>query len=394
MLTHRIPYPPDRGDRIRSHQFLKHLSEHFDVWLGCTTDEPITQAQHEQLKRLTVDYEIQPINDRNGKLRGIGSLCLGGAATPAYFYRRRLARTMVDWHRSFKFDTLFTFCTGMIQYARDVVRVDQQISGDLRHVIDLVDVDSEKWREYSELASGLQAWVYGVEATRLRRIEAGDKDKYDAVTVVSEAEAETYRQKVGAHPGLTAIRQAVDLDYYQPHPDTGKRIAVFIGVLNYKPNIDGICWFVNEVLPRIPKDIPFRLRIVGLYPTDRIRALAGPRVEVVGPVPDVRDYLRDASIVIAPLRIARGVQTKVLEGMASGRTVLCTPAAAIGIVAEPGHHIVVEESAEAWADSLQRLMADSSLRQQIAVAARQHVECHYGWEQCLRPLVPLIRGEE
>ena len=115
---------------------------------------------------------------------------------------------------------------------------------------------------------------------------------------------------------------------------------------------------------------------------------------MVGPVPDVRDYLREATVVIAPLRIARGVQNKVLEGMASGRAVLCTSAAATGITAEPGRHFVVEDSAEAWAGSLQRLIAEPKYRQQITEAARQHVEHHYDWQQCLRPLAPLIRGTE
>ncbi len=117
-------------------------------------------------------------------------------------------------------------------------------------------------------------------------------------------------------------------------------------------------------------------------------------MEVVGSVPDVRDYLREATVVIAPLRIARGVQTKILEGMAAGRAVLCTPAAAIGIVAEPGRHFVVEETAEAWAKSLQRLVQDSDFRQRIAVEARRHVEIQYDWEQCLLPLTTLILGAE
>ncbi|MEO1996684.1 MAG: glycosyltransferase, partial [Planctomycetaceae bacterium] len=323
MLTHRIPYPPDRGDRIRAYHILQHLTKHFDVWLGCTSDEPITESQRAELGRLTIDYQIQPINAFYGKICGIRSLCLGGAVTPAYFYRRRLARTIVDWHQSLRFDAVFTFCTGMISFARDVLAADREMGGEsLRHIIDLVDVDSEKWREYSEKTRAPMAWIYRAESKRLRHIESGESDRYDAVTVVSEAEADTYRQSVAHHPGLSAIRQAVDLQYYQPLPDADTNTAVFIGVLDYKPNIDGVCWFVSEVLPKLPEDFPFRLKIVGRFPTDEVKALAGPRVEVVGSVPDVRDYLREATVVIAPLRIARGVQTKILEGMAAGRAVL------------------------------------------------------------------------
>jgi len=282
----------------------------------------------------------------------------------------------------------------MIHYARDVIRIDDQMGGGLRHIIDLVDVDSEKWREYSEKSKGPMRWVFGAESKRLRRIESGATDRFDAVSVVSEAEAETYRQHVVDHPGLVPLRQAVDLEYYQPYPDPDTNSAVFVGVLDYKPNIDGISWFVREVLPLLPSDFPFQLKIVGRHPTDEIQALAGPRVEVVGSVPDVREYLREATVVIAPLRIARGVQTKVLEGMAAGRPVLCTPAAATGIEAEPGRHFLVEQSAEGWANCLQRLLVEPDYRKQVADAARRHVECHYDWAQCLSPLTPLINGDE
>ena len=174
MLTHRIPYPPDRGDRIRAYHILQHLNKDFDVWLGCTTDEPYTELQREELRRLTVDHQIQPINARYGKLCGIRSLCFGGAVTPAYFYRRKLARTIVDWHQSLRFDALFTFCTGMVNYARDVLAADRKMGGEpLRHIIDLVDVDSEKWREYSEKSKAPMRWIYRAESNRLRHIESG-----------------------------------------------------------------------------------------------------------------------------------------------------------------------------------------------------------------------------
>jgi sugar transferase (PEP-CTERM/EpsH1 system associated) len=392
MLTHRVPFPPDRGDRIRSYHFLRHLARHAQVWLGSASDEPVTRAQHETLRQLTVDYQIQPMRPLTGKLRGLASLVLGGPITPAYFYRRSLARTVTDWHREHRFHALFTFCTGMIGYARDVVRVNRQLGSPLRHVIDLVDVDSEKWREYAETSGPPMRWVYQAEADRLRQIESGRRDDFDAITLVSDAEAETYRQHVGVHPGLQALRQAVDVDYYPPLPDSGSQSIVFVGALDYKPNVDGVCWFVREVLTRMPVGLPTKLKIVGHRPGSDVRSLAGPRVDVVGPVDDVRDYLREAAVVIAPLRIARGVQTKVLEGMASARTVLCSPAAARGIVAEPGHHLVVEATAEGWAASLERLLRDPDERQRIAEAARAHVESVYRWEHCLAPLVPLLQG--
>jgi sugar transferase (PEP-CTERM/EpsH1 system associated) len=396
MLTHRVPYPPDRGDRVRSYNVLRYLARRFDVWLACTSDEPVSDEQRRELRSLTANYMIQPISAGYGRLKGLSALVAGGPVTPSYFFRRGLARRVVEWHRMHDFGAMLTFCTGMIGIARAVVRADGQPPrrGRLRHVIDLVDVDSCKWDAYRAAARTPMRWVYGREAERIRRIESGRDDRFDGITVVSRAEADLYRRVVGEHPGLTVLRQGVDLDYYRPLPDGDTRTAVFVGVMDYRPNVDGIGWFVREVIPRLPGGPPLRLQVIGQRPAPQVRALADqPGVEVVGAVPDVREYLRTASVVIAPLHIAQGVQTKVLEGMASGRAVLCTPGAATGIDAEPGRHLIVESTAEGWASSLASLLNDRDHRARIAAEARRQVEAVYEWETCLEPLRSLLLGE-
>ncbi|WP_233579075.1 TIGR03087 family PEP-CTERM/XrtA system glycosyltransferase [Tautonia sociabilis] len=395
MLTHRVPYPPNRGDRVRSYHLLRHLASRFDVWLACTSDEPVDDDQRRELGRLTSDLAIRPISPTVGTLRGLASLALGGPVTPAYFHRGDLARRVVDWHRRHRFQAMLTFCTGMIGLARAVVRADRRLPGGgrLRHVLDLVDVDSCKWDAYASSSRPPMRQVYEAEARRLRRIEAGRLDDVDAVTIISRPEAELYRRAVGDHPGLTVVRNGVDLDYFRPMRDAGTRTAVFIGVMDYRPNVEGLLWFAREVIPRLPEGIPFRLRVVGQRPAPEVLALADhPAIEVVGAVPDVRDDLASASVVIAPLHIAQGIQNKVLEGMASARAVLCTPGAATGIEAEPGRHLVVESSPEGWARSLCRLLDDREHRSRIAAEARRQVEALYDWEVCLEPMGRLLLG--
>ncbi len=399
MLTHRVPYPLDRGDRIRGYHILEYLSRWYDVSIACTSDEPVSKEQRRVLYRLAHHVAIQRISPLYGKARGAAALLTGGAVTPACYYRRGLAKTIKRWHSNEPFDVVLTYCTGMVGYARELIgrriRKPQGGANRPRHVIDLVDVDSAKWLDYAQHARVPMRWVYGAESRRLRRIEAGQYDDFDGIAVVSDAEAQLYRRHVGDHPGLTVVRHAVDLDYFQPLPDADTKTIMFVGVLNYKPNAQGIAWFVNEVMPLLAKRVEgVRLKIVGRHPTPAVKALGDqPGVEVVGPVPDVRQYLAQATAVVAPLQIARGVQTKVLEAMACGRAVVCSRGAADGIKAEDSVHLLVADTPHQWVDSLEEVLTDPAQRTRLSVMARGQVERYYDWERCLEPLNSLLDGD-
>ena len=392
MLSHRVPYPLDRGDRIRAYHILRHLSARFDVSLACTTEEPVTIAQQRAVEDLAGRVTIHPINRRYSRLRGVAALARGQAITPACFYRPALAQSLADWHRDDPFGTVFTYCTGMIHYARRLM----QTNPAPRHVIDLVDVDSAKWLDYSHNSSVPMRWVYRVESKRLAAIESGKRDRFDAVTVVSDAEADLYRSHVGEHCGLAVLRHAVDVEYFQPLADNDSQTIVFIGVLNYRPNVDGVTWFVHNVMPALRSRCEnARLLIVGRDPSPAVEQLneqAG--VQVVGSVADVREYLQKAAAVIAPLRIARGVQTKVLEAMAAARVAVCSPPAARGIHARDGEHLLVADEPQQWVEQLQSVLTDTALRQRLARSARYQVQQVYPWDKCLQPLEWLISGDD
>ncbi len=405
MLTHRLPYPPDRGDRIRSYHMLKELARHFEVAIGCTSDEPVWLQHHQLLSTIAKRVGIQPISNNASKLKAFTACATGQAITPHYYYRQGLADTITQWHEEAPFDVVLTFCTGMIRYARLIVPT---LAGKgagahrnghtgspkpIRHVLDLVDVDSLKWRSYARQTWPPLRWVYGAEARRLRRIESGAFDRLDAITVVSEAEAQAYRDEVGDHPGLTVVGNGVDLEYFAPLPDADSPTLVFVGVLNYKPNVEGLAWFVANVFAKLRSRLPdAKLMVVGRHPTPRVEQMGEqPGVEVVGSVSDVRVYLRQASAVIAPLRIARGVQNKVLEAMASSRAVVCSHQAAEGIHASDGQHLLVADQPDQWVGQIERLVTDQGLRRRIAEAARQHVAEHYSWSKRLEPMVDLLR---
>jgi sugar transferase (PEP-CTERM/EpsH1 system associated) len=393
MLTHRLPYPPDRGDRIRAWFLVKTLSQHFDLSLACTSDEPVWLQHHQLLTKYAKNVTIQPVTSKGMKVRGIWSLATGGAVTPASFYRIGLYESMLQWHMQQPFDAVLTFCTGMIHYTRQLTRYCRAHGLQKpAHVLDLVDVDSIKWRSYAKSTMPPMKWVYAAEARRLARIEGGKYDAIDAVTVISDAEAKAYRQQVPSELPLHVVGNGVNVEYFVPQPDCPKPTMCFVGVLNYKPNADGIEWFVRNVMPLLRQRVPeATLKIVGRHPTPAVKELGKePGVEVVGSVPDVRIHMRDSGVVIAPLQLARGVQNKVLEAMSSERAVVCSPAAAQGIEATPGEHLVVADEPRQWVDALERLFSDAAHRQRLAAAARQHIVDHYSWGEQLQPMVDLL----
>jgi len=393
MLTHRMPYPPDRGDRIRSYHMIRTLAQHFDMALACPSEEKVWLQHHQLLRKLADRCCIMPTSPTAGRVRALGALLTRRAVTPAVFYRASLAQQISMWQDKKPFDAVLTFCTGMIPYARLLVEQAKLQGRPLVHVLDLVDVDSLKWEAYAREARWPMSWVYGHEAKRLREIEAGRFDHLAGVTVVSDAEAEAYRTHVAEHPALRVVRNGVDTDYFHPLGDCDETRVVFTGVLNYRPNVDAVTWFAHEVLPALREKVPTAVfRIVGRHPSPSVQELSAiDGVELIGSTPDVRDHLACSAAAVAPLRIARGTQNKVLEAMASQRAVVCSQAAASGVDASNGEHIIEADTPEQWVKAIERLFQDGEARRQLAAAARQRVETHYGWDAAMAPMVELVR---
>jgi sugar transferase (PEP-CTERM/EpsH1 system associated) len=263
---------------------------------------------------------------------------------------------------------------------------------DVPAVIDLVDVDSQKWFDYAAGRRGPKAWLYRTEGRRLRQLEQGLPTWARAVTLVSTGEAALYRRFCAPGP-VHAVTNGVDLDYFHLLPPSSEPACVFVGALDYHPNVDGVCWFGAQVWPELRRRQPdARLYLVGRRPAPAVQRLAElPGVEVVGPVPDVRPYLQRAAVAIVPLRIARGVQNKVLEALATGRAAVVSPEALAGLQAEPGVHLLSAATPREWVEATLRLLGDAELRRQLGRAGRQYVEENHCWDRCLDALLPLLK---
>jgi sugar transferase (PEP-CTERM/EpsH1 system associated) len=345
-LCHRLPWPPDTGDKIRSYHVLQRLVRDHRVYLGTFVDKPADWRHVSKVKEVCAGVCIRPLPRWRARWRALTSLARCEALTVG-IYRDAEMRHWVDGLiAGCKIDRALCCSSGVAPF---VVR-----HAELPRVMDFVDVDSDKWRQYAQTHTGLARMIYRREARRLANFERAIAGKFDASVFVSEAEASFFRKRAPESADkVLGIPNGVDAEYWDPGCDhaspytPGERAVVFVGAMDYRANVHAVEWFARTVWPRIGKERPdARFYIVGSKPTAAVRALASIKgIEVTGRVEDVRPYVAHAHAVVAPLRIARGIQNKVLEALAMEKVVLATPEAWEGIEDFEGRKGCIDASA-------------------------------------------------
>ena len=397
---------------------LRHLSQHADVSLACLADEPVSEETHCELNRLCVRVGIVPVEKRQRWVRASLSLLRGRTISEGAFQSPVLKSLLTAWGETVAFDTTLASSSAMAAYLQlPALR-------SANAFVDLIDVDSQKWLDYAAASRGPKSWLYRHEGLRMRALEIGLAKWTQQLFVVSEAEADIFRSFCPNGP-ITAISNGVDVDYFQPcNPkrergrthsepknstlceapalahasgymgqapidDSG---CVFVGALDYKPNIDGAVWFCRTVWPRIRAMKPNAvIKLVGREPAREVLALSDiAGVEVIGTVPDVRPYLAEAAVAVVPLHIARGVQNKVLEAMAMGKAIVASPEPIVGLAVEPGVHLLRAADADEWVSHVTTLLDDAPLRADMGLAAQAYVTANHRWEQCLEELPRIL----
>jgi len=385
-LVHRVPYPPDKGDRIRSYHLLRYLSRRAAVHLACLADEEVSPQTRAALHELCARVTIVPLGSWTRWLRAPAALLNGQSISEGVFHSPALVEILRDWAAETQFDVALASASSMVPYLR------QEELRAVPAVIDLMDVDSQKWLDYADGARGLRKRVYNTEGQRLRELEQTLPLWARAVTLVSNAEADLFRRYC-SWDGVHAVTNGVDLDYFRPaDPAPPEDGCVFVGALDYRPNVDAACWFSQYIWPLIRRRCPdARLRLVGRQPVPAVCRLARrPGIEVVGQVPDIRPHVAGAAVAVVPLRIARGIQNKVLEAMAMGKPVVASPQGLVGL----GDHLdlpaLTATERHEWVEHVVRLLGNPDLRRQLGAAGRAYVETHHDWERCLEPFGPLL----
>ncbi len=394
-LAHRMPYPPDKGDKIRSWHVLRFLAERFQIFLGCFVDDPDDWRHEEKLRALCADCRLLPLNRRLAGLRSLSGLLAGQALSVPYFHDARLQEWVNGVLARSDLAGVYAYSSPMMQY----LMPRREIGQGATLIADFVDVDSEKWRQYADARSWPSNWIYGREARKLLQFERLAADAADLTLFVSVAEAALFRRTATAGAAIGHMNNGVDADYFSPDHGFDSPFSgpgpnlVFTGMMDYWANVDAVTWFTGRVLPELRAAQPnIRFHIVGARPTAAVRALGKqPGVSVTGRVEDVRPYLAHADAVVAPLRIARGVQNKVLEAMAMARPVVASGDGLAGIAAEPGQHLMIADRPDEFvAAVLAALQPDTGRR--LGQAARTFVLEHHVWSAVLNRLVADFAG--
>lgn len=393
-LAHRAPWPPDRGDRIRSWHMLNALTKLAPVHVAALCDNAAdAQTARAKLEPLCASLHLS-MRRRSRPAAMLLALARRQPASVTMFGNPELARHVGGLIRHGNITHIVGYSGQMGQY----IPPRSHFSGPV--VMDFVDVDSAKFGAYADLDKRQpMQWVHRREARVLGSFEAALAQRTDASLFVSKAEAALFCARSGmGEDRVHALENGIDTVRFDPagdfarFPVVGAPLLVFTGQMDYRPNIDAVSHFARNVLPLVRKHRPdARFAIVGRAPTPDVRALGAlPGVEVTGEVPDVRPWLAAADVVVAPLLHARGVQNKLLEAMAMARPVVASPAAAEGIVARADDYLVVADGAQPMADAIIALLSDPGHAASMGHAARARMIERYGWDACLAPLAGLL----
>ncbi len=379
-LVHRLPYPPNKGDKVRSFNLLKHLAKRHRVYLGTFIDDPDDEAHLETVRSYCADTHIARLSPRAAKLRSLSGL-LSGEALSLPYYRNAALRAWVERTcAAVPIDAAVVFSSVMADYIPDMAR--------LPTFVDFVDMDSAKWSQYATTHRWPLSWLYRREGERLLAFERAVAVQARYSFFVTEAECELFRNAAPECAGrIDAMCNGVDAEFFSPDHvlaspyRDGEIPVVFTGAMDYWPNVDAAVWFAGEVLPRLRQRHPdVRFYIVGRSPDSAVQALAGEDVVVTGTVADVRPHLAHAAVVVAPLRIARGIQNKVLEAMARARPVVASVACAGPIAATQGEELFAADTVADYVAHIESLLADRAHADNIGRAARQRVLASYSWD--------------
>ena len=381
-LVHRMPYPPNKGDKVRSYHLLKHLAARHQVFLGTFMDDPEDEVHIATLRSLCADVHVERLHPKRARVSSLLGLLGRDALTLRYYRSQALSDWVERTTAEHKMQAAVVFSSSMAQY----VEGGQNLNG-APVLVDFVDVDSAKWSQYAKERPWPLSWLYRREGRTLLNYERDVALWARRSFFVTESETALFKELAPvAADRVEAVSNGVDAQYFTPEPShrnpysKDEQTVVFTGAMDYWPNVDAVTWFARDILPGLRQRHPgLRFYIVGRSPDAAVQALSSDAVVVTGTVPDVRPYLQHADVVVAPLRLARGIQNKILEAMAMGRPVVASTACASALNAQVGTELVAAEEVADYTRAISALLADREVAARIGSAGRTCVLQRYSW---------------
>ena len=383
-LSQRVPYPPNRGDKITTWRLLDRMRREHDVHCIAFSHGPEDRAGAAELEHMGVSITAIDLPPRWSRLRALPLLLTSKPLTLGVFGSKVLQRE-VD-RRVPETDFAYAYSSSMGAFLLPHTK--------LRRVMHFAELDSDKWHQYVEKTAPPMKWIYSREWKTLRAFEHELAHSFETNVFCTPLEERIFQREIPGAPSVV-LRNGVDLDFYRPAPEDAEAgHLVFTGVMNYFPNVDGCRWFADEIFPAVREAVPgARFTIIGSHPTPEVLKL-GERegITVTGFVDDTRDWLRRGSVAVAPLRIARGIQNKVLEALAMGLPLVGTTPATQGTEGTAGEHFLVEDTAKGQIEAVTRLLRQPGEAAELARAGRRFVEERYDWEVVLGVLDGILAG--
>ncbi len=398
-LAHRIPYPPDKGDKIRSFNEIKYLSKTNNIYLGTTLDQKNDEKYITELRQYCREIHAVYFSKKNKLLKGL--LCKT-AFSVSHFYNSSLQNYVDKTLREKKIDVVICFCSTMAEYIFRTPLFKERKMGNVKLIMDYVDLDSDKWHQYARYTRFPLNLLYKMENKRLFKYEIRINQSFHHSVFISKREVAIFKKLYPEAGNVHVITNGVDCDYFTPRQiknnsqhatHNSQPILVFTGVMDYFANEDGVNWFCNNIYNRIKTEIPdVQFYIVGNRPTKTIRKLSQINgVTVTGFVDDIRKYYWMANVCVIPLRIARGLQNKVLEAMATGNAVVATSNATNGIICNKNADIVISDGEETFAREVVSLLKNENRRKEMGIRAMENVHLNYSWETNLKKFEELLQ---
>ncbi|TKB03481.1 TIGR03087 family PEP-CTERM/XrtA system glycosyltransferase [Alteromonas portus] len=391
-LCHRMPFPPNKGDKITTFNLMNYLSKRFDLYLGSFIDDEFDKKYIDEVKAYCREVKFIDITRKRYLTSGLKSLMLAESVSTAHYRNEELqswVHEVIDEHR---IEYLFVYSSGMAQF------IDFPVYKNKKRVLDMADIDSDKWRQYCENKPFYSKIIYAREYKLLKKLEQKILSEFDAITLITDEERDLFKSlspKAFSNKIIT-LSNGVDTDYFDPsaqfdHTDSplAESLSIcFTGAMDYWANEDAVVWFCEKVWPLIIEEHPALIfYIVGGKPTERVKKLASIKgVFVTGRVVDVRPYIDKALVAVATLRIARGVQNKVLEAMSMAKPVVMTSMAQEGIALPTEQKRLVIDDEAIMAQTILNLVSDNARSTAIGEENRKWIVDRYSWEGALKPL--------
>ncbi|WP_395344616.1 glycosyltransferase [Ningiella sp. W23] len=392
VVSHRVPFPPNKGEKLRTFYQIEALVNHGH---SVTVAAPIESEQDKEhvlalAKRLSIAVHTFKLPHKI--LRIARALFKNESISSANFYAKDLSAFLLRHVEDF--DIVYTCASSLNSYIFQLKLHQKAIC-----MSDFMDVDSDKWRQYAKNANVLMRYVYSREAKLISELEDKSVAYLARCFVIAQEEkrileSQTKDTLADKHSNIGVLGNGVDVSEFAHCPNKANHIIelVFVGVMDYKPNVESVHWFVDNCWARVKDAVPnARFTIAGMNPVPSIQRLEKlDGIEVTGFVDDIMPYFDRAHIFVAPFQTARGVQNKVLQAMSCGLAVVSTKLGIEGIFHETDKDVIIADSIDDFSSALIQLSQDDARRQTLGKCANERIVNEYSWEAALKPLLSAV----